>query len=134
MEFAKINVELTSRIGRRVRYGRPKDVQQAGGKAASGTIIDEVWADPEINKKPSRPGRDSNDWGDYSFCSQLIKWDDGWYSIRLAYYRRRCGEDRWRFASQMTVSSEWDTIKALLEKTLAKENWFKDNPEESLRR
>jgi len=26
---------------------------------------------------------------DYSFCGQLIKWDSGEYSMRLAYYRWR---------------------------------------------
>jgi hypothetical protein len=130
MGFSRIKGELTSRIGRRVRFGAPKDVLQRGGKAGYGTIIDEVWANPEINKSPPRPPSFEKPWGDYSFCSQLIKWDDGGYSIRLAYYRRRPGEDWWEYAAQMTVTSEWDTIKALLEKTLAKEKWFKDNPEE----
>jgi hypothetical protein len=130
MGFAKIKGELTSRIGSRVRFGVPKDVQNTKGEAIYGTIIDEVWADPEINKKPPRNRSSEGDWGDYSFCAQLIKWDNGDYSIRLAYYRRRAGEDYWEYASQMTVNSDWRTIKALLEKTLSKKNWFKDNPEE----
>jgi len=130
MGFAKIKGELTSRIGARVRFSAPKDVRQAGGVAASGRIIDEVWADPEINKKPPRPRSSNKDWGDYSFCAQLIKWAHGDYTIRLAYFRRPAGEDYWEYASQMTVNSDWRTIKALFEKTLAKERWFKDNPEE----
>ena len=44
--------------------------------------------------------------------------------IRLAYYRRRCGEDFWEFASQMTVTAEPPIIKALLVRTLAKKTWF----------
>lgn len=130
MGFAKIKGELTSRIDSRVRFGAPGDVQQKGGSAGYGTIIDEVWADPDINKKPPRPYSVDDDWGDYSFCAQLIRWDHRDYSIRLAYYRRRAGEDWWEFASQTTVNSNWRTIKALLQRTLAMEGWFRDNPEE----
>jgi len=63
-------------------------------------------------------------WGDYAFCAQLIAWDNGWRSIRLAYYRRICGQKKWLYASQMTVDSFPPTIKTLLEKTLAKGHWF----------
>lgn len=128
MGFSKIKGELTSRIGRSVRFGLPGDVREAGGKTGHGMIVDEVWADPETNKTPPRPRKDNNDWGDYSLCSQLIKWHDGGYSIRLAYYRRRPGEDWWEFASQTTTNSDWGTIKALLENTLSKESWFQDDP------
>jgi len=79
-----------------------------------------------MNKSPPRPANAADDWGDYSFCSQLIKWDSGEYSIRLAYYRRRIGEDWWEFASQTTVSSDWRTIKELLGLTLAKKSWFRE--------
>jgi hypothetical protein len=34
--------------------------------------------------------------------------------IRLAYYRRRTGEDWWEYASQMTVCSDVATIKTLI--------------------
>lgn len=109
--------------------GAPKDVHKKGGQAAHGVIVDEVWADPEINDSPPRKVRHRNDWGDYSFCAQLIKWDEGkeGYAIRLAYYRRRCDEDCWEFAGQTTVSSNWKTIKALCEKTLSKTGWFQDS-------
>lgn len=130
MGYAKIKGELTPRIGAPVRYGAPEDVHKAGGVAVKGVIIDEVWADPEINKKPVRSSNGKDDWGDYSFCAQCIKWNNDDYTIRLAYYRRRAGEDCWEYASQMTVDSDWRTIKALLEKTLAKSNWFRDNPNE----
>jgi hypothetical protein len=43
-----IKGELTSRIGRHVRFGAPQDVQQKGGRAAHGVIVDEVWADPNV--------------------------------------------------------------------------------------
>ncbi|MBI1821156.1 MAG: hypothetical protein HY036_01760 [Nitrospirae bacterium] len=129
MGFYKIK-ELTSRIDSEVNFGAPQDISKVGGKPMRGTIVDEVWADPEINKKLPRPARNNQDWGDYSFCSQHIKWDDGSYSIRLAYYRRRAGEDHWEYASQMTVNSEWRTIKSLLEKTLGQKQWFQDEHEE----
>ena|SRR5437667_4751633 len=130
MGFAKLQGHLTSRIGRPVRYGAPKDVHEKGGKAANGIIVDEIWTDPEINDSPPRKPEHPHDWGDYSFCAQLIKWDedDDGYSIRLGYWRRRCGEDWWEFAGQTTVSSKWRTIKALCEKMLLKTSWFHDKP------
>jgi hypothetical protein len=72
---------------------------------------------------------DPHDWGDYSFASQLIRWDSGEHSIRLAYYRRRTGENHWEFASQMTVNSDPATIKLLLERTLAQAAWFASPPQ-----
>lgn len=132
MGFAKIYGRLTSRIGRTVRFGAPRDVSGAGGGAGYGVIIDEVWADPEVNSLPPRPRRDPDDWGDYSFCAQLIRWSETYFTIRLAYYRRRPGEDYWEFASQTTVNAEWRTIKALLENTLAMTSWFQDVPEAHL--
>lgn len=136
MGFARIKGPLTSRIGRPVRYGAPKDVRQKGGKAAHGVIVDEIWADPEVNNAPPREPRHKHDWGDYSFCAQLIQWDDGkeGYAIRLAYYRRRCDENWWEFAGQTTVSSGWRNIKPLCEKTLSKTWWFQDNPKPPVQR
>jgi len=129
MGFAKITGPLTSRIGRRVRYGAPKDVHGKGGKARFGRIVDEVWADPKTNLAPRRKPSHRHDWGDYSFCAQLIRWDeDGHHSIRLGYWRRRAGENCWEFAGQTTVSSSWRTIKALCEKTLSRKSWFRDKP------
>jgi hypothetical protein len=128
MGFAKIKGNLTSRIGTSVRFGPPKDAKAKGGTPCCGTIVDEVWATPEVNTSPPRQTKSNNDWGDYSFCAQLIKWNDGSHSIRLAYYRRRAGENCWEYGAQMTVSSDWLIIKALLERTLAKTGWFSDNP------
>lgn len=129
MGFAKIKGNLTSRIGCQVRFGAPKDVEEKGGKPGYGIIVDEVWADPSVNVMPPRKASNDGDWGDYSFCGQLIKWGEADYSIRLAYYRRRAGQDHWEYASQMTVNSDWVTIKKLLEFTLSKEGWFKDDAE-----
>lgn len=115
---------LKSQIGKSVRFSAPKDVGKKGGGASVGKIIDEIWVDPDLNESPRHPAPcpDSpNCWGDYSFCAQLIEWSDAdrSHSIRLAYFRRRCGEDHWEFASQMTVNSDVETIKALCERTLA---------------
>lgn len=128
MGFAKIKGKLRTRIGQRVRFGMPKDVGRKGGSVTYGAIVDEVWADPDINLSAPRQTSDANDWGDYSFCAQLIRWDSGEHQIRLAYYRRRANEDHWEFASQMTVTTNWKTIKSLMEKTLAKTDWFSDSP------
>jgi hypothetical protein len=130
MGFAKIRGKLRPRIGSPVQFGAPKDVVQKGGKPVSGTIIDEVWADPDVNgvKPHTNCQMGPECWGDYSFCAQLIEWDNGDHSIRLAYYRRRCGEDYWEYASQMTVNSDWATMKNLMERTLAKTTWFQSAP------
>ena len=130
MGFAKIRGKLTSRVGSTVTFGTPRDVGRSGGKPGRSRIIDEIWLTPEINQLPPRTPEHVNDWGDYSTCAQLIRWDDGTYNIRLAYYRRRCGEDWWEYASQTTVSGPPQEIKALCEKVLLKENWFRDNPGE----
>lgn len=126
MGFAKIRGKLTTRVGRRVSFGAPLDVQKTGRPASSGTVIDEAWVDPALNASGPRNAQGADDWGDYSFCSQFIRWDDGTHSIRLAYFRRRCGEDHWEFASQTTINADWRTMKALLEATLAKQAWFAD--------
>ena len=124
----KIPGNLTSRIDKPVTFGTPKDVGAKGGSPGYGTVVDEVWATPEINTSPARQAQSKDDWGDYSFCAQLIKWGENNHTIRLAYYRRRAGEDWWEFASRMTVNSDWRTIKSLLERTLAKTGWFSDTP------
>ncbi len=128
MGYAKIRGQLTSRKGCPVNYKAPKDAEKAGAGAASGVIVDEMWVDEPVNTSPPRPRRSTDDWGDYSFCAQLIKWDSGDHTIRLAYYRRRPGEDWWEYASQNTVDSGWRTIKTLLENTSAKSEWFRDDP------
>ena len=127
--FAMIQGPLTSRIGYAVHFGAPKDVEAKGGSAGYGEIVDEIWADPEINSSPPREPAHTGDWGDYSFCAQLKKWEGEDYTIRLAYYRRRAGENFWEFASQMTVNSDWRTVKTLLERTLSKTQWFQDDPD-----
>jgi hypothetical protein len=115
---------LETKIGKPVNYGAPRDVHRKGGKGVTGKIIDEVWAIEAQRNAPKHTHNDPNCWGDYAFCSQLIQWDEGGHSIRLAYYRQRCGEDHWEFASQTTIETVPTTIKALLERTLEKADWF----------
>jgi hypothetical protein len=132
MGFAKIKGNLSSRVNRPVRFSAPQDVEAKKGKPVHGAIEDEVWANESINNSPVHRQpckRGSHCWGDYSFCSQLIRWnepsEDGLYSIRLAYYRRRCGEDYWEFAGQTTSTSDCETIRNWLEATLRKTAWFR---------
>ncbi len=125
--------ELTSKIGHPVTFGPQEDIKnKPEGAGWAGTIKDEIWATPDLNKAPPHPNPCPNGplcEGDYSFCSQLIEWGDAKYTpyktnIRLAYYRRRCGEDIWRFGAQTTVCSDPPTIYALLSGTLIKNDWF----------
>ena len=125
---------LTSRIGKTVKYKPPRDMGRSGKSGKTGMIVDEVWADERLHTKSrhakscQRRKKTFGCWGDYSFCAQLIRWDHGEHSIRLAYYRRRCGEDHWEYASQMTVDAYWPTLKRLVQRTLAKKEWFRDRP------
>lgn len=125
MKCQPIRDKILSRRGCDVTFRSPKDVRTAGGKKhRKGIIIDEVWEPgiDEINAGSVHMGR----WGAYAFFSQLIRWDDGKYQIRLGYYRRAVGKRRWIFASQTTICSNWRTIKSLLDNTLAKASWFRD--------
>jgi hypothetical protein len=59
-------------------------------------------------------------WGQYAFCAQRIVWDNGWKSVRIAYYRRNTKRDKWRFASQTTVNSTAQIIGAICRDILKK--------------
>jgi hypothetical protein len=117
-------MRLESKIGKQVRFRPPQDARQRGAQDRIGKIIEEVWANESQRNALKHTHNDPDCWGDYAFCSQLIEWNDGGYSIRLAYYRQRCGQDHWEFASQTTLETRPSTIKALLERTLAKSDWF----------
>jgi hypothetical protein len=114
---------LASRIGQSVEFGAPGDVKKAGGSGRRGTIVGEVWANPALNCSQPRTSKGPDDWGDYSFCAQRIRWEDGSHSIRLGYYRRRAGEDAWQWGSQTTVEGDPDEIKALCQNALDGLDW-----------
>lgn len=114
-----------SNVGRPVNFSAPDNVKSLGAKDIKGLVIDEIWQDPSFSTRPVRNARSTTDWGDYSLFSQLIKWEDNTTSIRLGYYRRSPGKQNWRFASQWTITDEPAKIRSLLEKTLAKSDWFK---------
>lgn len=116
--------KLGSRIGKPVEFKAPRSAQRLGAKPHKGKIIDEVWADERQRDPPRHNHNDPACWGDYAFCSQLIEWQEGGHSIRLAYFRRPCGKDDWQFASQTTIETKPSTIKRLLERTLEKADWF----------
>lgn len=118
--------KLESHIGRKVEFRPPVSAQKRGAENNKkvGKIVDEVWADEAQRDPPIHDHDDPECWGDYAFCSQLIEWEEGGFSIRLAYYHLPCKGDRWQFASQMTVETKSSIIKLLLERTLAKTDWF----------
>ncbi len=114
--------KLESHIGKTVTVRASPSVRD--GKKRVGKIVDEVWPD-DSQLDPRRHGHDEpNCWGYYAFCSQLIEWEDDGYSIRLAYYRRPCKGARWQFASQTTINTSPRTVRQLLERTLARIDWF----------
>ena len=84
---------LRSKIGKRVNYKPPRDVAGRAGPGKTGTVVDEVWVDEERNASPPHDHNVPHCWGDYAFFAQLVEWDhDPEKSVRLGYYRRRCGE------------------------------------------
>jgi hypothetical protein len=121
-----IRGKLTSRKGALVSFSPPQSLKDKGVKRMCGRIIDEVWEDEALTLLECREPAGKDDWGDYAFCSQLIEFENGERLVRLAYYRRQAGEDFWRFASQTTITCAPKSIKKLLEKTLAKDQWFSD--------
>jgi len=106
-----------SMIGKPVHFGPPGDVRAGGGTGSTGLVEDEVWV-LDLEGDPGAP------WGEYSFFAQRIRWEEGGYSIRLGYYRKRMGEKHWEFGSQTTVNSNPKTIRKLLEDTLGRRDWF----------
>ena len=110
--------KLKSHIGQKVQYGPPASTRR--GANLVGEIVDEVWAIEAQRDPPEHDHDDLNCWGDYAFCSQLIQWQNGGYSIRLAYYHLPCKGPVWKFASQTTVDTKPSIIKPLRERTLAK--------------
>ncbi len=121
---------LLSQKGRKVRFNPPRDAARAGSLGREGVIVDDVFADPTVNARPphAKPcNKGPYCWGDYSFCAQLIQFsNDNNRHIRLGYFRRRCGETYWTYAAQTTVSSRWQNVKALLDATSSKVDWFRD--------
>jgi hypothetical protein len=113
---------MLDNIGKDVVFSPPRD--RKGSSKRRGRIEDEVWAE-ECRQDHVCKGPDC--WGDYAYSSQLIRWNDGRYSIRLAYFRRPCGGDGYTFASQTTIEDDPSIIQSLLNKTLAKSAWF-ENP------
>ena len=117
--------KLRSHIGDPVKFGAPLSARMLGAQQRFGRIVDEVWALDSQRDPQKHDHDDPNCGGNYAFCSQLIDWEEGGYSIRLAYYRLQCKGTFWQFAGQTSIETKPSTIKLLLEKTLAKAEWFK---------
>jgi hypothetical protein len=116
--------KLRSHIGDKVTYKPPLSAQRQGAPNHIGKIEDEVWAINSQRDPQQHQHNDPNCWGDYAFCSQLIKWQQGGYSIRLTYYRLPCGGSHWQYAGQTSIETKPSTIRTLLKQTLEKTDWF----------
>ena len=92
-------------IGKRVYF--------SGGKQ-SGTVEDEVYLLEEYEDK------------DFLDLIQYIRWDKGWFGIRVCYYGRihGSGDKGRKFANRpLAISSE--NYKKLLKKA-SKKDWFRN--------
>jgi len=90
-------------IGKRVHF--------SGGKQ-SGTVKDEAYLLEEYEDK------------DFLDLIQYIRWDEGWFGIRVCYYVRThgSGDKDWIFANRpLAISSE--NFKKLFKKA-SKKVWF----------
>ena len=124
MAFRDTGERPESRVGAHVYFSAPKDVAKKGGGTVRGTIVDEIWVPDATRNSEDAHLQSEHSWGRYGFSSQLIKWDNGEESIRLGYWRIREGEKHWNFAAQATVTSSPETVRQLLEQTLAMSSWF----------
>ena len=115
---------LRDHVGDKVIYAAPLSARRQGAPKRVGVIEGEVWAIDAQRDPPKHTHSDPNCWGDYAFCSQLIKWEEGGYSIRLTYYRLPCGGDHWQYAGQTSIETKPSTIEKLLKKTLESGDWF----------
>ncbi len=84
------------------------------GKPRKGKVVDYVDVDPV----------EDPEWGWYYYVSELIEWSGGGKSVRLAYYYAPHGSNRWLWGGQYSIEDEPLVIKALIDRTLAKSNWF----------
>jgi hypothetical protein len=103
---------LPVRRGAEVNFNPPEAVPD--GKPRKGKVVDYVDVDPV----------EDPEWGWYYYVSELIEWSGGGKSVRLAYYYAPHGSNRWLWGGQYSIEDEPLVIKALIDRTLAKSNWF----------
>ena len=123
-ETTRLLSMLDSKIGNKVCFNPPKAALTT--KAIKGKVVDEMWLDENLLGSEKRDPKNDNDWGDYAYFSQKIKWKDGSSSIRMGYYQRSPKSSDWRFGSQWTVEDSPAIIKKLCEATLARTEWFEE--------
>jgi hypothetical protein len=90
------------------------------GQPEYGEILDEVWArEPEEfeGEAPSDGG-----WRQAAFVAQLIKWQNGYRSVRITYYLRPegGGPGTWYFGGQYSPSMSLDEFRSLMTKLQTK--------------
>jgi|GEM_PF-3131083 len=73
------------------------------GTTLTGTVIREVGEE-----------FDAEEYGSYYFVIQLIEGLDGEKYVRFGYYRKKPGQDRYRWGSQTTYLATVDFTKELL--------------------
>ena len=102
------------RDGKEVIFAPPRAVEKLPHRRS--TVVASV---------SSGPHKDEH-WGYYLYFSERIRWDDGSYSIRLAYYYAPFGSERWLWGGQYSIEDSPAIIKDLLEQTLRQTDWFAD--------
>jgi len=108
------------KVGQYVSFTNPKIRKKEWGK-----VEEEIWQ-PEPRGFGETCGAD-NDWGEYAFVAQRIRWDeDHSETIRVTYYRRAPGggESDWVFAGQYAPNTDADTWTCLVQKMVDR-GWIK---------
>ena len=104
---------LPERVDREVTFAAPKAV--AGSAVRKGRVVDAVSVGPVKD----------DDWGWYLYFSELIEWTGARKkSVRLSYYYAPFGSKKWLWGGQYSIEESASVIKELLEKTIAKKEWF----------
>src|SRR5258708_1965760 len=95
-------------------------------RRGSGTIVDEVWF-PEPESFAENAARSESGWVETAFVAQLVEWGPDNRRIRIAYYTRRDGPNRWVFG-QYAASIGTKECLALF-RGMEERGWFKGLPE-----
>jgi hypothetical protein len=104
---------LPERKEKEVRFKNPKAVISAACR--EGRVVDAVTVGPVMDVE----------WGWYYYFSELIEWhSDKSKSVRISYYYAKFDAKSWRMGGQYSIEDSPSVIKALLEKTLGKKEWF----------
>lgn len=114
---------------RPVNFEVTKNIKLHGGEGAKGMLVSRIWINSEVFDFDSREHPISkDDWGDYAFCAELIKWTTVDYSIRIGYFHRAIGKKKSWIWGQYTLNTSRDIIEKMIIKMNNEPEWYQPIP------